>query len=96
MLAVDFGAGSPIVADATGRQQRGSAVAGLGMGFGGSVWGSGVRYGCGGSEWVRGENVECLQVRLSPLIARTVLGVPKHHFTASGSHGWLILEGEQP
>lgn len=62
MLAVDFGAGSPIVADATGRQQRGSVAAGLGM-------------GSGGSAWVRGENVECLQVRLSPLIARRVLGV---------------------
>jgi AraC-like DNA-binding protein len=62
MLAVEFGAGSPIVADAAGRQQRGSLAAGLGLGFGGAVW-------------VRGENVECLQVRLSPLIARTVLGV---------------------
>lgn len=26
--------------------------------------------------WVRGENVECLQVRLSPLVVRAVLGVP--------------------
>ncbi|WP_425276270.1 helix-turn-helix domain-containing protein [Streptomyces carpinensis] len=62
MLAVDFGSGSPVVADAAGRRQRGSVAAGPGMGFGGSVW-------------VRGENIECLQVRLSPLITRTVLGV---------------------
>jgi AraC-like DNA-binding protein len=63
MLAVEFGAGSPVVADAAGRQQRGSVAAGLGLGFGGAAW-------------VRGENVECLQVRLSPLVARTVFGVP--------------------
>jgi len=63
MLAVEFGAGSPVVADASGRQQRGSVAAGLGVGSGGAVW-------------VRGENIECLQVRLSPLIARAVLGVP--------------------
>lgn len=63
MLAVEFGAGPPIVADAAGRQQRGSLAAGPGLGFGGAVW-------------VRGEHVECLQVRLSPLIAHRVLGVP--------------------
>jgi AraC-like DNA-binding protein len=63
MVAVEFGTGSPVVADATGRRERGSVAAGLGMGFGGSVW-------------VRGENVACLQVRLSPLVARGVLGVP--------------------
>ncbi|MBY8881066.1 helix-turn-helix domain-containing protein [Actinacidiphila acidipaludis] len=62
MLAVDFGAGTPVVTDARGRQQRGSVVAGLGM-------------GSGGSAWVRGENVACLQVRLSPLLARSLLGV---------------------
>ncbi|MFJ6214182.1 helix-turn-helix domain-containing protein [Streptomyces sp. NPDC092296] len=62
MLAVEFGAGAPVVADAAGRQQRGSVVAGLGQGFGGAVW-------------VRGADVECLQVRLSPLVVRTVLGV---------------------
>src|SRR5690606_29522344 len=30
----------------------------------------------GGAVRVRGENVECVQVRLSPVIARAVLGVP--------------------
>jgi len=60
-LILDFGAGSAIVDDAAGRRQRGSLVAGLGFGFGGAV------------RW-RGENVECVQVRLSPVIARAVLG----------------------
>ncbi|WP_235854357.1 hypothetical protein [Nonomuraea aridisoli] len=31
-LALEFGAGRPIVNDASGRQQRGSLVAGLGLG----------------------------------------------------------------
>jgi AraC-like DNA-binding protein len=62
MLAVEFGAGPPTVEDA-GRQQRGSVVAGLGAGSGG-----GIR--------VRGEHFEAVQVRLSPLVARAVLGVP--------------------
>ncbi|MFI7618473.1 helix-turn-helix domain-containing protein [Nonomuraea terrae] len=61
-LALEFGAGQPIVNDASGRQQRGSLVAGLGIGFGGAIW-------------VRGENVECVQVRLSPVVARAVLDV---------------------
>ncbi|MET9018993.1 helix-turn-helix domain-containing protein [Actinopolymorpha sp. NPDC004070] len=60
-LVLDFGAGRPVVDGTTGRQ-RGSLVAGLGFGFGGVVL-------------ARGENVECVQVRLSPLIARAVLGV---------------------
>jgi AraC-like DNA-binding protein len=59
-LALMFGAGSITVVDATGQQQRGSLVAGLGFGS--------VRV-------QRVENFECLQVRLSPMIARTVLGV---------------------
>ena len=59
-LALMFGAGSITVVDATGRQQRGSLVAGLGFGS--------VRL-------QRAENFECLQVRLSPVIARAVLGV---------------------
>ena len=58
-LALMFGSGSVTVVDATGRQQRGSLVAGLGFGS--------VRV-------QQVENLECLQVRLSPLIARTVLG----------------------
>jgi AraC-like DNA-binding protein len=61
-LLLDFGAGSPVVEDATGRRQRGSVVAGPGVGSAGAVW-------------ARGEKVECVQVRLSPLIARAVLGV---------------------
>ncbi|HEU5157178.1 MAG TPA: helix-turn-helix domain-containing protein [Streptosporangiaceae bacterium] len=60
-LVVEFGAGPLIVDDAAGRQQRGSLVAGLGFGPGG------VR--------VRGENFEAVQVRLSPVVARAVLGV---------------------
>lgn len=60
-LLLDFGAGSPVLDGASGRQQRGSLVAGLGFGAGGAV-----------RTW--GENVECVQVRLSPVIARAVLG----------------------
>ncbi|RAG82964.1 AraC family transcriptional regulator [Streptacidiphilus pinicola] len=63
MLALDFGPGSPVVTDAAGHELRGSVVAGPGLGFGGSVW-------------VRGAGVECVQVRLSPLLAGAVLGVP--------------------
>lgn len=61
MLALEFGAGGAMVADAAGRQ-RGSLVAGPGFGSGGAVL-------------ARGENVECVQVRLSPVIARAVLGI---------------------
>ncbi|WP_026249173.1 AraC family transcriptional regulator [Streptomyces sp. LaPpAH-108] len=60
-LLLEFGAGSPVLDCAAGRQQRGSLVAGPGLGTGGAVR-------------VRGENVECVQVRLSPVIARAVLG----------------------
>jgi AraC-like DNA-binding protein len=59
-LALEFGAGPLIVDDAAGRQQRGSLVAGLGFGS--------------GAVWVRGENFEAVQVRLSPLVARAILG----------------------
>ncbi|MBD0739053.1 AraC family transcriptional regulator [Streptomyces sp. CBMA29] len=62
MLILEFGASSPLVEDGAGRRQRGSLVAGPGFGLGG-----GVR--------ARGENVACVQVRLSPVVARTVLGV---------------------
>ncbi len=62
MLAVEFGDERPIVEDAGGRHHQGSLVAGLGVGFGGGIW-------------VRGERVECIQVRLSPLVAGAVLGV---------------------
>ncbi|MGW7611003.1 helix-turn-helix domain-containing protein [Streptomyces sp. NPDC054766] len=61
-LLLEFGAGSPVLDCADGRQERGSIVAGPGLGSAGAVR-------------ARGENVECLQVRLSPVIARAVLGV---------------------
>ncbi|MGI5163780.1 helix-turn-helix domain-containing protein [Spirillospora sp. CA-253888] len=61
-LLLEFGPGSPVMDYAAGRQQRGSVVAGPGIGTGGAVW-------------ARGRNVECVQVRLSPAIARAVLGV---------------------
>ncbi|MEU5023577.1 AraC family transcriptional regulator [Streptomyces milbemycinicus] len=60
-LLLEFGAGSPVLDYAAGRQQRGSLAAGPGLGSGGAV-----------RAW--GENVECVQVRLSPVIARAVLG----------------------
>jgi len=60
-LLLEFGAGSPVLDCAAGRQQRGSIVAGPG-------------FGSGGEARARGENVECVQVRLSPVIARAVLG----------------------
>ncbi|MFJ9197047.1 AraC family transcriptional regulator [Streptomyces flaveolus] len=61
-LLLDFGAGSSLLDCAPGRQQRGSLVAGPGLGSAGAVR-------------ARGENVECVQVRLSPVTARAVLGV---------------------
>ncbi|MFG1946948.1 helix-turn-helix domain-containing protein [Nonomuraea sp. NPDC048826] len=62
MLLIDFSAGSIVVDDAGGLREGGSVVAGPGIGAGGTVR-------------VRGENVECVQVRLSPVVARAVLGV---------------------
>ncbi|MEV6837214.1 helix-turn-helix domain-containing protein [Streptomyces sp. NPDC051133] len=61
-LLLEFGTGSPVLDGAAGRQQRGSLVAGPG-------------FGSGGEARARGENIECVQVRLSPVIARAVLGV---------------------
>ncbi len=60
-LALEFGVGPLVVDDATGRQQRGSLVAGLGFGH--------------GAFSVRDGNFEAVQVRLSPVVARAVLGV---------------------
>ncbi|WP_433226825.1 helix-turn-helix domain-containing protein [Microtetraspora malaysiensis] len=59
-LALVFGAGLVTADAATGRWQRGSLVAGLGFGA------VPVR---------RTENFACVQVRLSPVVARAVLGV---------------------
>jgi AraC-like DNA-binding protein len=56
-VAIDLGDGF-VVDDASGRQQRGSVVAGLAP--------SGVR--------ARGRGIECLQLRLSPVLAHAVLG----------------------
>lgn len=58
-LVLEFGDGPLVVDAATGRRQRGSLVAGFTH--------DALR--------VRGENVECVQVRLSPLVAFAVLGV---------------------
>ncbi|MGI5350076.1 helix-turn-helix domain-containing protein [Streptomyces sp. CA-250714] len=61
MLILEFGAGAPTVDDGAGRRHRGSLVAGPGFGSGGGV-----------RAW--GEHVECVQVRLSPVIAGMALG----------------------
>ncbi|MFC4053492.1 helix-turn-helix domain-containing protein [Actinomadura syzygii] len=60
-LALEFGAGALLVDDPAGRRLRGSVAAGLGFGS--------------GTPWVRGERFEAVQVRLSPLVAGTILGV---------------------
>ncbi len=60
-LLLDFGAGSPVIDGVGGRQQLGSVVAGPGLGSAGAVR-------------ARGENVECVQVRLTPVIAGAILG----------------------
>jgi AraC-like DNA-binding protein len=57
-LVLEFGNGPLVVDLATGRQLRGNLVAGF----------------MHGAIRVRGENVECVQVRLSPVVARAVLG----------------------
>ncbi|MER5207800.1 helix-turn-helix domain-containing protein [Streptomyces sp. NPDC002825] len=60
-LVLEFGAGPPVL-DCVSGQQRGCVVAGPGLGSGGTVR-------------ARGENVECVQVRLSPVVAGAILGV---------------------
>lgn len=62
MLILEFGAGPSTVEDGAGRRHRGSLVAGPGFGSGGGI-----------RAW--GEHVECVQVRLSPVVARAVLDV---------------------
>src|SRR4051794_1011454 len=62
MLALEFGAGPLIVEGAPGRHRRGSLVAGLRSGP------DALR--------VRGENFAAVQVRLSPVVAHAILGVP--------------------
>ncbi|AXB41628.1 helix-turn-helix domain-containing protein [Amycolatopsis albispora] len=58
-LALGFGDGPLVVDAATGRQRQGSLVTGF----------------MHGAVRVRGERVECVQVRLSPVTAHAVLGV---------------------
>ena len=60
-LVLEFGDRPLIVADGAGRQLQGNLVAGLGFGAGGFH--------------VRGEKFAAVQVRLSPLVARAILGV---------------------
>ncbi|MYW69724.1 helix-turn-helix domain-containing protein [Streptomyces sp. SID8379] len=62
MLALEFGAGAAVVHDGTGTRPVGGLVAGPGLGAGGAVR-------------VSGSDVMCLQVRLSPVVARAALGV---------------------
>jgi AraC-like DNA-binding protein len=57
-LVLGFGNGPLVVDVVTGRQQRGDLVAGF----------------MHGALRVRGANVECVQVRLSPVVVRAVLG----------------------
>jgi hypothetical protein len=57
-LVIDLGHGPLLVEHASGQPQRGSLAAGLAPGA--------VR--------ARGRDIECLQVRLSPVVAHAVLG----------------------
>jgi AraC-like DNA-binding protein len=57
-LVVEFGDGPLVVDDATGRRQLGGLVAGLAP--------SAVR--------MRGQNIQCIEVRLSPVVAHAALG----------------------
>lgn len=61
MLILEFGTSPPTVEDGAGQRHRGSLVAGPGFGSGGGV-----------RAW--GEHAECVQVRLSPVVAGAVLG----------------------
>lgn len=61
-LALACGETALGIDESTGRQHRGSLVTGLG-------------FGVGGAARVRAANVEWMQVRLSPAVARAVLGV---------------------
>jgi AraC-like DNA-binding protein len=61
-LALACGEAALGIDESTGRQHRGSLVTGLG-------------FGAGGTARVRAANVEWMQVRLSPAIARAVLSV---------------------
>jgi AraC-like DNA-binding protein len=59
-LVIDVSAGRLVVDHAAGREQQGRLIAGLGF----------------GALQVRGEGIESLQVRLSPVVAHAALGAP--------------------
>lgn len=70
MLLLEFGANPPTMEDGAGRRHRGSLVAGPGFGSGGGV-----------RAW--GEEAACVQVRLSPVVARAILGASPAELTGS-------------
>src|SRR5699024_3859324 len=61
-LMVEFGAAQPVVSDAHGRARRGSLVVGL----------NGLTSRTG-QVHVRGRDIACVQVRISPLVAASLL-----------------------
>jgi AraC-like DNA-binding protein len=61
MLVLMFGAGGAVLDGAAGPRPLGSVVAGAG-------------FGSGGAACAYGNSAECVQVRLSPAVARAVLG----------------------
>jgi AraC-like DNA-binding protein len=61
MLVLTFGDNAAVLDDAAGRRQLGGVVAGPG-------------FGAGGVAHAHGESADCVQVRLSPAVARAVLG----------------------
>lgn len=66
-LMVEFGAAQPVVSDAHGRERRGSLVLGL----------DGLTSRTG-QVHVRGRDIACVQVRISPLVAASLLdGSPR-------------------
>ncbi|MBF6059867.1 helix-turn-helix domain-containing protein [Nocardia terpenica] len=71
-LVLEFGDGSLVMYGATDRQQRGSFVGGLAP----------------GSVHMRGKNIECVEVRLSPVVARAVLGA----HPAESDHSVVALD----
>nr|WP_055567863.1 helix-turn-helix domain-containing protein [Streptomyces atriruber] len=70
MLILEFGPTPSTVHDGADGLHRGSLVAGPGFGSGGGV-----------RAW--GEHIECVQVRLSPVVAGTILGVSPADLTGA-------------
>ncbi|MEV0761780.1 helix-turn-helix domain-containing protein [Nocardia sp. NPDC050435] len=58
-LLLEFGSSTPLVDTTTGARRAGSLVAAAGP----------------AALWVHGDQVECIQIRLSPVVARAILGV---------------------